>query len=153
MAYSNPHQQQQVDVRKAQTQYILVLSAVPAAAAQSLLGKALLDAGALTVAGEYRCRIMTNDWNDMSVHLKPSAVTGTFAPTLEALMWHENTVGTPVAHPTLTAAGSNFAAGTAQALTLTDLRGVTKADLKFTIPGSGAITFASASSLAEYHGL
>ena len=149
MAYSHPRQQGAVDVRRSQTQFVLVLSAVPATADQSLIGKALLDAGALSVAGEYRCRIETHDWNDIQVHLKPTAVTGTFAPTLDGLYWHEGTPGTPVAHPTLTDAGVNFVANTYQLLTLASLMGVTKCDVKFTIPGGGAITFASATGVAE----
>jgi len=53
----------------------------------------------------------------------------------------------------LTDAGVNFVANTYQLLTLASLMGVTKCDVKFTIPGGGAITFASATGVAEYHGL
>lgn len=157
MTYTHGRQQSSADIRRAQTQYVLILSAVPATADQSLLGKALLDAGALNVAGEYRCRIQTDDWSAMEVHLKPTAVAGTFAPTLEALLWHEGTPGTPVAHPdtaNYADAGVNFVANTYQGLALATLKGVTKVDLKFTVPGGGgSITFASATGIAEFHGL
>lgn len=148
MAYDGARQQNSADARISQTQFVLILSSVPAAAPTSLIGKALLDAGSLTVPGVYACRIMTEGWSAVDVCLKPSAFSGTnFAPTLRALRWHLD-----AAHSTKTAAGANFIAGTEQTLSLTGLNGITKCEVVFTIPASTSINFDTATALAEFNG-
>lgn len=110
--------------------------------AQGVIGKVVLDCGSLTVPGAYVCRVKTNGMNYLAVNLRPSSVTGTFAPSLRTVWLADGSARTTVA-------GSNFAANTNQQIELTDLRGQTTAELVFTIPGSGEITF----NRAEFNGL
>lgn len=148
MAYDNLKQSQSIDVRRAQSPYPLALKSVPATVDLAFLGKSLHDVGALNVAGAYVCEFFTDDWTVVEALLKPSAVTGTFAPTLQVITY----VGD--AHPVKTTAGSNFVAATAQVLSLSALNGYGVCQVIFTVPGGGSITFARASNaLAEFSGL
>ena len=58
-------------------QRFLVLTSVPATAAQSLVGKRLLSAGALTVAGDYFCRVEIGGLSSVYVHLTANIGAGT----------------------------------------------------------------------------
>lgn len=140
------------DVRRSFPSGHLRIKTVPVGA-EVLIGQNLLGQ-ALTVVGTYTCDVETYDWAAIEVHLKPSAVSGTFAPTLAKFWANGVAVRTGSGHAV---AGSNFGAGTAQTLTLTDLRGTIKCQVTFTIPGGGSITFANTTpatptSLAEYNG-
>lgn len=119
----------------------LELVSVPDAA-RGKLGMVLLDAGSLTAAGTYICEFNTTGMNTVAVNLRPSSVTGTFAPTIRTVWLADGTART-------TSAGSNFAANTNQELTLTDLKGQRRVQVIFTVPGSGEITF----DRAEFNGL
>lgn len=105
-------------------------------------GKVLLDAGSLTVPGAYICEFNTTGMNTVAVNLRPSSVTGTFAPTIRTVWLADGSART-------TSAGSNFAANTNQELTLSDLKGQRRVQVIFTVPSSGEITF----NRAEFNGL
>lgn len=140
------------DVRRSFPSGHLRIKTVPTGA-EDLINQNLLGQS-LTVVGTYTCEIDTYDWAAIEVHLKPSAATGTFAPTLAKFYANGVAVRTGSGHEV---AGSNFASGTAQTLTLTDLRGTIKCRLTFTIPGGGSIAFANTTpatptSLAEFNG-
>jgi hypothetical protein len=117
----------------------LTLERVP----DSLQGKrsmVVLDAGALG-PGAYACRINTTGMNSIFVNLRPSAVSGTFAPTIQTT-WEAGGART-------TSAGANFVANTNQELTIASLAGQRTVEVIFTVPGGGSITF----DRAEFNGL
>jgi len=144
MAFSRTQQPQYAD-----SQGYLVISATPVAA-RNLIGKRLIDVGAIDVEGDYECEFATDGMNTIEAVLRPSAVTGTFAPTLRSMYY--NRVVTRDSD-----AGANFAAGVAETLTLTNLRGAQVAKVTFSVPASGSVTFAPGTAftaaLAEYNGL
>lgn len=145
-SYSLP-QGSSADVRRSTPQGVLLIHSSTGA---SVVGQSVLTAGALT-PGVYVCEVETYDWGTIEVVLKPSAVTGTFAPKIQRLYAN----GVAVRSET---SGSNFGAGAAQTLTLTALNGTTRCRITFTVPGGGSITFApgtdlaSPAALAEYNG-
>lgn len=117
----------------------LTLERVPDSA-QGKKGLVVLDAGSLG-PGAYACRINTTGMNAIFVNLRPSAVSGTFAPTIQTT-WEAGGART-------TSAGSNFASNTNQQLTIADLQGQRNVEIIFTVPGGGSITF----DRAEFNGL
>lgn len=143
-------QESPADARRSASQGMLIIASAPAAAVAKI-GLPLLDAGALTDAGVYSCYIDTHGWSALEVVLMPSAVTGTFAPSLQRLYYSREAVRTTVA-------GSNFSAGAAQTLTTTTIIGTQQFRVDFTVPGGGSITFdagvtaSSPAALAEYNG-
>lgn len=148
MATGQYEQSRAADIALADTQGWLVFKTVPAGQ-EALIGERLYGQS-LSAAGAYTFEIHTNNWDAIEVALKPSAVSGTFAPTLVSL-------GMTRQAARQTAAGANFAAGTAQTLAITGLRGTKEARLSFTIPGGGSIAFIDASpstptAQAEYNG-
>lgn len=123
-------------------QEYLVIDSAPAGA-KSVEGMLLKDAGVLNVAGTYKCYVETEGLANLYVTLKPSAVTGTFAPAVVSTYADQATTRT-------TAAGAaNFIAATIQNLTVA-LAGEKRCIVSFTIPGGGSINF---SSQAEANGL
>jgi len=122
------------DARRSASEGLLVIMAAPATA-QALIGKALVSAGAINVAGVYDCEIETHDWSLVQAVMMPSAVTGAFAPSLDRMYFGGRAVRN-------SAAGANFAAGVAQTVEITDLKGSQRARIRFTVPGGGSITFA-----------
>lgn len=120
----------------------LVIDSAPVGA-KSLEGTLLKDAGSLTVAGLYKCYLDVQGLANLYVTLKPSAVTGTFAPALVSTYADQATTRTTAAGP------ANFIANTLQTLTVA-LAGEKRCILSFTIPGGGAINF---STNAEANGL
>lgn len=118
----------------------LVLDVVPDAA-QGWRSAVALDAGSLG-PGDYVCRINTTGMNTIAVNLRPSAVSGTFAPTIRTTWLADGSART-------TSAGSNFATNTNQELTLSDLKGQRNVEVIFTVPAGGSITF----NRAEFNGL
>lgn len=123
-------------------QEYLVIDSAPVGA-KSLEGTLLKDAGSLAVAGLYKCYIETEGLANLYVTLKPSAVTGTFAPALVSTYADQSTTRTTASGP------ANFAAATLQTLTVA-LAGEKRCIVSFTIPGAGSINF---SSQAEANGL
>lgn len=136
-----------------ETQYPLVISVAPVGAL-AVIGKPLLEAGTLDVAGVYECEIATDAMNTIEVELMPSAVTGTFAPALRAM--RANRASYRAADEDT---GGNFAGATTEVLTLTDLHGKQVCKVVFTIPSGGSIAFAagtnpaSPTAIAESNGL
>jgi hypothetical protein len=64
----------------------LILAVVPAAADQTLVGKTLTDAGALTVAGVYRCLIpLAGMVSAVKVLLKATISAGTATSDVDSL--------------------------------------------------------------------
>jgi hypothetical protein len=132
------------DVRRADVQGMLNISKAPAAAAAKV-GQALVG------AGEYQCDVRCDDWSVIEVVLMPSAVTGTFAPKIQRMYANGEKVRSETT-------GSNFAAATAQTLSLSNLNGSRKVRITFTVPGGGSVTFApgtdpaNATALAEWNG-
>lgn len=126
----------------------LVFTKVPAGSA--LLGVRLLDAGAIALAGAYECEFEIGGAADVEAHLKPSAVTGAFAPSL--VIPYANR-----AEEKTTVAGANFAAGVLQSLATSSPKGAQYAQVRFTVPGGGSVTFAQGadpyapSAIAEYN--
>ncbi len=148
MPQMNMPQPSSADIRRSFPQGMLVIHEAPATA-QALVGQALLGQ-TLSVAGDYVCNIDTYDWGTVEAILKPSAVSGTFAPSIERMYANKVAVRD-------TTAGSNFSAGAAQTLTLTSLNGTIRCRIKFTVPGGGSLTFADTTpaaptSVAEYNG-
>lgn len=138
----------------ADTQGYLKITAAPDGAI-GLIGKTLIEAGALTVAGAYECAIATDGVNVIEVELMPSAVTGSFAPSIKAMRYHQFAS----ARTAMVSAGANFTAATTQVLTLTDLRGKKIVKVTFTIAAAGVVTFAvganpaSPAAIAEFNAL
>lgn len=119
-------------------QTLLYLTKVPAGVSREMMQKSLLEVGQLSVAGDYEAAFEVGGVSDIEVHLMPSQVAGAFAPTLVTTYANGGkTKGS--------AAGANFAAGVLQSLTLSGIKGVKKAIVKFTIPGGGSVTFAPGS--------
>ncbi len=119
----------------AQTQGALIISAAPVDA-QSVVGKSLLQAGVLTVAGLYECEFALDATNTVEAELMPTTVVGTFKPYLRA--YRVNRKSFRAADES---AGSNFANGVTQVLTLTNLNGKLIGKVVFTIPGASSVVF------------
>lgn len=120
----------------------LRISLVDGGVNSTLIGKTLKEAGVLG-PGAYVCAIDTKGVNDIDVTLKPNAVTGAFAPAVTSTFVDRATTKA-------TAAGAaNFAAGVAQTLSLTSLRGVQVVRVTFTVPGGGSIDFTSGQAEAN----
>lgn len=116
-------------------QEYLVIDSAPVGA-KNLEGTLLKDAGSLAVAGLYRCYVDVPGLATVYAELKPSAVTGTFAPSFYSTFTDQSTART-------TATGAaNFAAATAQSLSIA-LAGERRCIVEFTIPGGGSINFAT----------
>lgn len=132
------------------TQNLLVLVAVPATAPGSLVGKALVDAGALTVAGTYDCLIpLSGIVNKIECHLTATIAAGTASSALNTTyfisnaavpsMWTAKTAGT--------GAGS-LTTASLQTSSISTLAGEQYAWLRITLASSPNVTF----TVAEYNG-
>lgn len=121
---------------------------------QSVVGKWLIEAGALNVAGVYGGYVPTDSFTNIDFLFKCSAVTGTVTLT---------GVGRCCANGVelmdAITAGVAFVAGTGQTLSLTALHGVSKCKWSLTVGGGGSVTFAlgtdpaAQTALGEFHGL
>jgi hypothetical protein len=139
----------------AETQGFLVITKAPVAG-QAYVGKRLIEAGAINVVGDYECKFAVDGMNVIEAELMPSAVSGTFAPTLRVMRM----VGDFGSNRSNQAdVGANFSAGTTEVLTVTDMRGKRIAKVTFAVPGGGSVTFAPGSdpstptAVAEFNGL
>jgi hypothetical protein len=126
----------------------LYITAAPVGS-EALVGKRLLDAGELP-EGDYRCEIMIDGWEKgFDVVLRPSDVTGSFAPSARTLLLDRATAKTTVA-------GTNFADDTTQTIVFPasgSLTGEVLAVVTFTVPAGGALEFDSAGgAIAEFSG-
>lgn len=135
---------------QAMTQAYLRFSRVPAGQ-EALRGQTLIGAGALP-AGTYECVIATDSLANLDITLMPSAIVGAtpFAPTANILRANGEAVRTAVV-------GANFAAATAQTLSLSTLRGAVRCNVTFTVPAAHTISFdegpkAAPTAIAEYNG-
>lgn len=139
------------DVRRSETQGMLVLSSVPAAESQALIGKSLFDAGELAVEGTYSCEIDTHDWAAFDVILMPSAVTGSITPVVHRMYANKQMIRS-------TTTGVASVADTAQVISVTTVTGTQRFRVDIAVPNGGSITYAPGddptdlAALAEYNG-
>jgi hypothetical protein len=115
-----------------------IISGIPAGANESLLGHPLIGQ-ALTVAGVYTCRARTDGIQNVEVHIKASAFTGTVTPAFISTFLD----GTAKQTATLSAIS-----GTAQNASLT-LVGEKKCVFTLTLAAASSVTM----SRAEINGL
>lgn len=129
----------------------IVLTAVPASAAQSLIGKNLTTAGALTVAGTYECLVpLTGLTSILEVHLTATITAGTVASALNTLYYVTNAAAPSTWTNKTAGTGTGSLSTTVrQTSTITTLRGEQYARLTLTLASSPNVTFTQ----AEYNGL
>ena len=136
------------DVRRSETQGLLIISKEPAGA--GVIGQTLIGQ-TLSVEGTYECLIETHDWSALEVILKPSAVTGTITPVLNRLYANRVEVRTATN-------GVAFIAGTPQTITSTTVVGTHRFRVDIAVGAGESVTFAASDdptaqdSLAEYNG-
>jgi hypothetical protein len=132
-------------------QGLLMIASVPAAADNALVGQNLVDAGELTVAGDYQCLVpMAGMVTELEVHLTATFAAGSVTSDLGSLYvvrdftdpttWVEKVAGTGDGALTTTVRQSSDIAG---------LRGEQYALLKVTLAGGAEATFTQ----AEYNGI
>ena len=68
----------------------LIIASVPAAGDRSLIGKALISAGQLTVLGVYRCIIPIAGIAALQVHLTATFASGTVSSALDSSYLNRN---------------------------------------------------------------
>ncbi len=128
----------------------LVITAVPAGASSGLIGKTLVEAGALTVAGAYECLVpITGLRTELQVHLTATIAAGTASSALNTL-FHVTNATTPSTWINKTAgtgAGS-LTTTTRQSSSIATLRGEQLARVTITLASSPNVTF----TMAEYNG-
>lgn len=138
------------DVRRSETQGLLILTSTPAGD-EGLIGKPLIAVGALAVEGTYSCMIHTHDWSALEVILKPSAVTGSVTPQLRRMYMGGQAVRSSTA-------GAACVAGTTDVITASAVVGTQRFRVDIPVPAAGSITFApgsdptSPAALAEFNG-
>lgn len=139
------------DVRRSETQGMLVLSSVPAAEDQALIGKSLFDAGELAVEGTYSCHIDTHDWSALDVILMPSAVTGSITPALHRMYANRQMIRSSTT-------GIASVPATAQVISATTVTGTQRFQVDIAVPSGGSITYdpgtdpTALTALAEFNG-
>ena len=114
------------------THEFLVLTSVPAAADQSLKGRALKDVGTLTVDGVYVCEFDVAGLGNAEVNARASAVTGTVNPILETRFLDGSVMSQSV--------GTDFVAATNKETVLAVDKGVERMFYYFTL-ASESIAF------------
>jgi hypothetical protein len=132
-------------------QDLLVLTAVPAAASQALVGRELTMAGALTVAGTYEVLVpLSGMVSVLEVHLTATISAGTVSSALNTLFRvNDGAAPSTWTNKTAGSGAGALASGTRQTSQLTTLRGEQYARLTLTLGGSPNVTFTQ----AEYNGL
>lgn len=130
-------------------QDFLVLSVVPTAAAQSLVGTTLVSAGALTVPGVYRCIITTAGLAaSLQVYLNATFSGGTVTSDLD-MLFHMSAFPTIPSKKGATVSGDgSLTTATLQTITTTALNGEQFAILDLTLAGTTSVTF----TVAEFNG-
>lgn len=138
------------DVRRSETQGLLLITSAPAGD-ETKVGKPLIAVGALAVEGTYRCMIHTHDWSALEVILKPSAVTGTITPQL-----HRMYLGGQAIRSTTNGVGAS--AGVTDVIATPTVAGTQRFALDLAVPAGGSITFDPGSdptaptAVAEFNG-
>lgn len=129
----------------------LVLIAVPATANQSLIGKPLNEAGALTVAGTYDCLIpLAGMVSTVQVHLTATIAAGTASSACSTTYYMPNgTDPSQWTNKTAFSGTGSLTSTTRQTSTLTTLAGEQYAWLRITLASTPNVTFTQ----AEYNGL
>jgi hypothetical protein len=129
----------------------LVLVSVPAAAAQSLVGKNLVDCGALTVAGTYEVLIpLSGISTALEVHLTATIAAGTVSSALNTLYYVSNASSPSTwVNKTAGSGAGSLTTTTRQSSTISTLRGEQFARMTLTLASSPNVTFTQ----AEYNGL
>lgn len=146
-----PSIEQQLEQAVLGGQGLLVLAAVPAAADNGLIGQNLVDAGALTVDGDYYCLVpLSGMVTEVQLALKATFASGTVTSDLNTLYvvrnmtdpstWANKTAGTDVGAMTT---------ATLQEPYIDTLRGEQFAALKLTLASVASVTFTQ----AEYNGI
>jgi hypothetical protein len=128
----------------------LIIASVPAAGDRSLIGKALISAGQLTVLGVYRCIIpIAGLVSELQVHLTATFASGTVSSALDSAYWAQNPddASSFVAKTSGTGDGS-LTTTVLQTSTLTPA-GEKYAILDITLATAAACTF----TRAEYNGM
>lgn len=130
----------------------LVITSAPNGA-RNLIGLRLVEAGVLSVVGDYECQFATHGFSGVEVSLKPNNVTGTVAPTFVRLRHNRVAVRE-------TATGStNFVDATLQTYEFAVLRGTIWCAVRFTLGSGEDVEFtpgtdlAAPAAIAEYQGL
>jgi hypothetical protein len=129
----------------------LVLTAVPAAASPALVGKTLVGAGALTVAGVYECLVpLTALKTALEIHLTATIAAGTASSAAHSLYYVTNAAlpSSWVNKVAATGTGS-LTSTTRQSSTISTLRGEQYARVAITLATSPSVTFTQ----AEYNGI
>lgn len=129
----------------------LILAVVPATAANELVGQTLVTAGALTVAGVYRCLIpLAGMVSTLQVHLTATIAASTASSDLDTLYLVESAT-TPAGWTKKTAGTGDGALTTVtlQTSTITTLRGEQYAIMDITLGATPNVTF----TRAEYNGI
>lgn len=132
-------------------QGLVVLAAVPTAASNGLIGTNLVDAGALTVPGDYYCLIPLGGMvTELEVFLTATFASGTVTSDLNTLYTVRNATD-PSTWTNKTAASGDGAMTTAtlQSSDISTLRGERFASLKLTLASTTSVTF----TRAEYNGI
>jgi hypothetical protein len=129
----------------------LLIAKVPATASASLIGRTLIEAGALTVAGIYRCLIPISGLaSSLEVFLTAAWSGGTVSSDLDTLYFVGDTVDdTTWRKKTAGSGDGSLTTATPQSPTIATLKGEQYAVLDITLTGTSSVTF----SVAEYNGL
>lgn len=128
----------------------LVFTSVPAAAAQSLVGQRLIDAGALTVAGDYYCRVEIGGLSALYLHLTATIAAGTATSQATTTYFVANggltdatLSAAPYQYQALTTTGA-LTTTTRQSSSLSATRGEQYLIVKITLATSPNVTFTQA---------
>ena len=119
-------------------QHYLRITAIPATAAGDLIGKRLIDAGALTVAGDYYCDFSLSGLSEAYVHL-----TATFATSTTTSDVYSTYKDGTTSYQGFTGDGA-LTTATLQTSSLTGLRGEQKGRVKITLGATPSCTFTKA---------
>lgn len=133
------------------TQDRIVITAVPSTAAGGLVGKTLVEAGALTVAGTYECLVpLTGLTSLLEVHLTATITAGTVTSSLNTLYYVSNATSPSTWTNKTAGTGTGSLSTTVrQTSTLSTLRGEQFARLTLTLASSPNVTFTQ----GEFNGL
>lgn len=129
----------------------LIIHTVPATASAALVGKTVVEGGALTVAGAYTCLIPIAGCVDtVQVHLNATFASGTVSSASDTLYWVQDPL-TASSWTTKTSATGDGSLTTTvlQTATITGLKGEQYAQCVITLGSSTSATF----TVAEWNGI
>ena len=116
-------------------QHYLRITEVPATAEKSLIGRRLIDAGALTVAGDYYCDFSLSGLSEAYVHL-----TATFAASTTTSDVYSTYKDGTTSYQGFTGDGA-LTTATLQTSSVTGLKGEQKGRCKITLGATPSCTF------------